>query len=289
MQYILQMMMMMLLTSIVLLFLGGNANGRRIAPEPRSITRHSNNYREIRRNSVIAATAARNQNQPTSKISPSSFRKWNNHCSQHHHLAFAFSPSELWAIRIASAGLTYFGFVAVTDRPRGRLKVPEAMLQIKESMVPGAGMGLYLTRDLPGGTVLGEYPGVVLPLAQHAASRKMQQAPLSEAYIWRFSDNQYIIDPTDEQGILQDFCRGGNPSTPLSVGMFATVLSFVTVPSALCRINEPPKGRDVNVITEEDLLARKVTFCLERDCYAGEELFIDYGLSYDRSCYGGAE
>lgn len=164
--------------------------------------------------------------------------------------------------------------------------VPESSVQVKESLVPGAGLGLFLAQDLPQGTVLGEYPGVVLPLAQHAASTKMQQAPQSEAYIWRFSDNQFVIDPTDGNGILQPECRGGNPSTPLSVPLFATLLSFLTVPTALCRINEPPKGRGVNVITEEDRESRTVTFKLERDCYANEELFIDYGLSYDRSKYG---
>jgi hypothetical protein len=173
------------------------------------------------------------------------------------------------------------------DRPRGGLLVPESVLQIKQSMVPGAGLGLYLTQDLPAGTVLGNYPGVVLPLAQHAISTKLRyQAPHSDAYIWRFGDNQFVIDPTDPQGILQDSCRGGNPSTPLSVGIFATILPFVVVPTALCRINEPPKGKDVNVVTEEDVVSRKVTFLLERDCCAGEELYIDYGLSYDRSHYG---
>lgn len=72
----------------------------------------------------------------------------------------------------------------------------------------------------------------------------------------------------------------------LSQGFFNSVLSFVQVPTTLCRINEPPKGRDVNVITSEDRNSRTVTFILERDVYEGEELYIDYGLSYDRSMYG---
>ena len=59
------------------------------------------------------------------------------------------------------------------------------------------------------------------------------------------------------------------------------------VPTILCRINEPPIGRDVNVVTDEDRDQRQVTFVLERDVFAGEEFFIDYGLSYDRSMYGG--
>ena len=74
---------------------------------------------------------------------------------------------------------------------------------------------------------------------------------------------------------------------PLSQVFFSSVLSFVQVPTTVCRINEPPKGRDVNVVTEEDRESRTVTFILERDVYESEELFIDYGLSYDRSMYGG--
>ena len=72
----------------------------------------------------------------------------------------------------------------------------------------------------------------------------------------------------------------------LSEGFFQTLLSFMKVPTTLCRINEPPRGKDVNVVTDEDRGARSVTFSLERDVFAGEELFIDYGLSYDRSAYG---
>ena len=41
----------------------------------------------------------------------------------------------------------------------------------------------------------------------------------------------------------------------------------------------------MNVITEEDLSNRKVIFTLERDVIAGEELYIDYGLTYDRTKY----
>jgi len=85
-------------------------------------------------------------------------------------------------------------------------------------------------------------------------------------------------------------CKGGNPSQPLSVAFF-NILSalglFPGVSTALCRINEPPKGSDVNVVTEEDLETRTVTFALERDVYQGEELHIDYGLTYDRSSYIG--
>ena len=65
------------------------------------------------------------------------------------------------------------------------------------------------------------------------------------------------------------------------------MLSWWKVPTILCRINEPPKGFDVNVVTDEDSQNRSVVFSLERDVYPGEEFYIDYGPSYDRSGYGG--
>ena len=62
---------------------------------------------------------------------------------------------------------------------------------------------------------------------------------------------------------------------------------WFTAPTTLCRINEPPLGCDVNVITIENCQDRTVSFVLERDVQAGEEFYIDYGLTYDRSRYGG--
>ena len=56
-----------------------------------------------------------------------------------------------------------------------------------------------------------------------------------------------------------------------------------SVPTLLSLINEPPMGADVNVDTEETGL--DMTFFLNRDVVAGEELYIDYGRNYDRSSY----
>jgi hypothetical protein len=195
------------------------------------------------------------------------------------------SSADLWAIRVGSGLTTYFSFVAFTDRPRGKLFVDPSCLEMKESQVPGAGLGLFVTQTLRKGTILGTYPGVVVPLPQNL--EKLRTYPQCEGYTWRFSDNQFVIDPTNPEGNIETVCLGGTLGMPLSIPLFQTVLRFVQVPTTLCRINEPPKGRDVNVVTDEDLKARTVTFTVERDVYEGEELFIDYGLSYDRSKYGG--
>jgi hypothetical protein len=211
-----------------------------------------------------------------------------NASSSYQRRPVAFTPpklseSDLWIIRLASGAATYFGFVAYSDRPQGKLLVNPECLEIKESQVPNAGLGLYMKETLPKDTVLGTYPGVVIPLQQNL--NKLRQYPQCEGYVWRFSDNRFIIDPTNAVGNIDFYVRGGNPSMPLSQQLFSSLLSFLQAPTTLCRINEPPKGRDVNVVTNEDIPSRSVTFVLERDVYAGEELFIDYGLSYDRSMY----
>lgn len=199
--------------------------------------------------------------------------------------AFSLDDGGLtWGVRAASALTSYFGFVGYLDRPQGHLiENADDYLEIRQSSVEGAGLGLFAKVSLPKGTVLGTYPGVVIPLQQNLD--KLAKHPQCEGYIWRFSDNKFVIDPTNEEGILEPNCRGGNPSMPLSMA-WHKVLNLQT-PTSLCRINEPPLGRDVCVVTDEDREKRIVVFSLERDIYAGEEFFIDYGLSYDRSAYGG--
>lgn len=224
--------------------------------------------------------------------------------TKHHQLAFVLPSSlllttaadaapllsepALWLLRISSAATTYIAAITYFDRPQGQLNVDiDRDVEIKQSTVTGAGLGLFACCALPRGTILGTYPGAVLPLQQNLS--KLAQYPACEGYIWRFSDNLRVLDPTDSNGILQMTCAGGNPAFPGSVWLFENVYSsnLFNIQTALCRINEPPSGRDVNVVTDENRERRTVTFELERDVVAGEEFFIDYGLSYDRTMYGG--
>lgn len=189
----------------------------------------------------------------------------------------ALSETTLWLVRASSAAATYLSFVAVNDRPRGRLECADQLV-IQPSLVEGAGLGLFARQDLTKGTVLGTYPGTVLPLEQNLP--KLRQFPQCEGYIWRFSDNQFVIDPTNAVGILEDYCVGGNPGQSGSRWLFEQVLPF-KVPTTLCRINEPPRGKDVNVVTQENRQRREVVFVVERDIAAGEELYIDYGCTLE--------
>jgi hypothetical protein len=196
--------------------------------------------------------------------------------------AFALTESSTAIIQLGSGFLTAFGLVGYFDRPRGRLNIDYSAVQIKESTVEGAALGLFASKPMPEGTVLGTYPGVLRPV--HEYVQKFEQFPQVGVYAWRFSDSKYFLDPTDKKGVLNDFCCGGS-DFPLSYFLHEYVFKF-KVPTLLSRINEPPIGRGgCNVRSEENLMTREVIFSLSKDVCAGEEFFMDYGLSYDRSNY----
>ncbi len=180
--------------------------------------------------------------------------------------------------------LTYLSLIAFYDRPRGKLQIHPSSFQLKHSQVPNAGLGLYLTQSLPQGTILGTYPGVLRPASKYI--QKYNSIPNAAVYTWRFTDNQYCIDPTNQYGQLEDICYGGTSDYPLSYILHESLLRVVNVPTLLARINEPPLGGGgCNVMVTEDLERREVVFELSRDVMIGEELFMDYGLTYDRSSY----
>ena len=186
----------------------------------------------------------------------------------------------------ASATLTYLSLLLAFDRPRGNLSIPDATnsLVINPSRVLNAGLGLFVSKSLPEGTVLGSYPGVLRP-AEQFYSTKCRIYPQAVGYSWRFTDSKYVLDPTDDMGNIDNYCYGGGDA--LSNLVFKTMLSFMRVGTELTRINEPPVNvGGCNVSARENLEQREVVFTLCRDVVSGEELFLDYGLDYDRSRYG---
>ena len=191
-------------------------------------------------------------------------------------------------LQTLSAFTTYIALVAFYDRPRGKLDIDQNSFKLQQSQVPNAGLGLYVTKSLPKGTILGSYPGVLRPSTKFL--QKYETIPQTAVYTWRFTDNQYCIDPTNVNGELVDVCYGGTDDYPLSYFIHEVLLRTVNVPTYLARINEPPLNvGGCNVRSDEDLERREVVFELSRDVVAGEELFMDYGLTYDRSGYQGSD
>ncbi|XRA99583.1 SET domain-containing protein [Pycnococcus provasolii] len=154
-------------------------------------------------------------------------------------------------------------------RPRGWMDDDMASsLVARTSLVANAGRGIFASCDLPAGTVLGGYPGRLL--STEAYRRKLAQVPRAAEYCWQLQDANKVLDPTDDSGVLFE------PSVPCML--------FGSVRTTLALINEPAPGADVNVDTVEG--SEGVTFVLSRDVTAGEELYLDYGPTYDRSMYG---
>jgi hypothetical protein len=175
---------------------------------------------------------------------------------------------------------TFAALVVNADRPRGGCIIPDCVA-VRDSAI--AGQGLFATQDMQKGTILGQYPGVVTELTPHL--QKLQRFPQCEAYIWRFADGRYVIDPTNRFGTLDDVTYGGNFRT---AWIFATG-RLLARDTMLCRINEPPLGQTTNVRMTENAQDRTVMVSLVANVQAGDELFTDYGPRYDRSGYGGAK
>ena len=180
-----------------------------------------------------------------------------------------FSPATFATALAATAAVRIY-----ERRPRGFLN-PSIRLLVQKSQVPGGGLGVYVEDTLPAGTQLGAYPGRLLYMAEY--TRKLAVHPHASTYCWKLQDDNGVLDPTDAQGNLYD-------AVPLIEGV--ELGAPWAVPTTLARINEPPPRGDVNVETLEE--GDTLTFFLRRDCRAGEELYLDYGMDYDRSMYGGA-
>jgi len=229
-----------------------------------------------------------------------------------------FDPILAGASTVAS---TLFFFAAET-RPSGLLSVEiDVDVYTKQSTIPGAGLGLFAARDLQAGTVLGQYPGriwgadawlrykgltpseILLEPAERERVQRVRQRT-AEVYTWKLGKGFDPDDPSDRQSLevpLIDSLPGATPGTktytadividPTSAtGELADAVPWILnsvsmIPTILCRINEPGRGGDVNVVAEEG--EDSVAFVLERGVKEGEELFLDYGPYYDRSKYGG--
>ncbi len=172
--------------------------------------------------------------------------------------------SDIQNALILLGGIVY---VIYEKRPRGSAR--DDLLDIKKSTIPGANLGVFATSFIAAGTSLGIFPGYIRNI-EDALELKIDDNARSKAkkYIWSVVDNR-IIDPTNKYGILE-----------MELSYF---FGLVKVNTLLARINEPPPNKDVNVFTK--ITSNGVEIITERDIFAGEEIFIDYGSKYDRSDY----
>ena len=183
------------------------------------------------------------------------------------------SVGDMTAINTALVLVGYGAYSAYQRCPRGRLEITPHALVVAPSNVPNAGLGLFAGEDLPAGTRLGTYPGILYASAGDWLQTKEDVAvPAAKSYVWTLANGK-LIDPTDDAGNLPE------ELSLLQLGLFG-------VDTRLARINEPTaaSGGDVNVVADEH--GDEVVFVVDsRTILRGSELYMDYGKVYSRESY----
>jgi hypothetical protein len=119
----------------------------------------------------------------------------------------------------ASAAATLAALYAWDTKPTGEV-LAHSVLEVRNSDLPGAGLGLFAREDISAGTLLGSYAGKVwqgqdwlrlkgatLPDAfselsgAEPSETKQAAQERARAYVWRLQSG-CIIDPTDNAGLL---------------------------------------------------------------------------------------
>ena len=171
---------------------------------------------------------------------------------------------DLQNLAIIVAGSSYLVWEL---RPVGSARAD--LIDIRKSKIENAGLGTFATKTIPKGTLIGEFPGYSI-VAEKALEKKKDDKARDSAkrYMWLLSDNT-VLDPTNEEGILE-----------LEISY---LFGLYKVNTAMARINEPPINGDCNVYIRES--GSNIKFYAERDIFADEELYIDYGARYYRNDY----
>jgi hypothetical protein len=171
-------------------------------------------------------------------------------------------------LQLAIASVAAYLAAAWPLRPRGWSRTD--LIEVRDSQVQGK--GIFARENIPENTILGAYPG--RPRTSAEMLIKCQTAPLARYYCFR-NKNGYFLDPTDWAGAP---CKVPIPGLP-----------WLPIDCSLSFANEPPKNSlsGVNVTVEDDRKDEQgLVFVSICNIPAGAEIFVDYGLDYDRSSYG---
>jgi hypothetical protein len=178
------------------------------------------------------------------------------------------TESLVYALELAASGVAAYAAAVWPDRPRGWVR--KDLIEVRESAI--AGLGVYAIADIPAGTIIGAYCGRLRSPAQMVA--KCVAAPTAKNYCFK-NGAGLVLDPTDESGEPSKWPQPGPPWP-------------VPVDPTLCRVNEPLQASGGPSVSVEDDPGDPggLVFVTAREIVAGEEVFVDYGMDYDRSGYG---
>lgn len=137
----------------------------------------------------------------------------------------------------------------------------------RKSRIKEAGRGAYATRDLPAGTIIAPVP--VLPISSSALETKPFKG-------------------TTAQQLLRNYCLGNANSTTLlyPFGPFVNLINHYTRPNVKFQWSEQSK-----VYLSEPIAVKNppshlmMELVATQDIQAGEELYLDYGTSWEEAWY----
>jgi hypothetical protein len=175
------------------------------------------------------------------------------------------SVADLQNAAILLGGIAYLLY---EKRPRGSAR--SDLLEIRRSNVPNANLGVFARSFIAANTVIGYYPGF-LKKEDDALKSKTSDTAREQAkkYMWEVSEDT-MLDPTNAAGSLEM--------------EISYLFGIVKIDTMIARVNEPPPRGDCNLRTK--LTPEGIEVATERDIFAGEELFMDYGRRYNREEYG---
>ena len=150
-------------------------------------------------------------------------------------------------------------------------KIPKSIyipkgLKLDNSIVPGAGLGIFATQDYPEGYDVGRYKGRWLTPEQFKA------CPKQLLYVW---------EVTDYRG-NKDRPKGQKYEPGRTLGYWDA--EFKKDSNYMRYVNHPRNTKEENISAKQK--GHYIHYVATRPIKAGEELFVNYGPSYSKLLIG---
>lgn len=173
-----------------------------------------------------------------------------------------------------------------TPDPKGNFKC----LEVKTSLIPGAGMGLFAKCDLPNSTTLGEYRGERFQIGMRGSA---QQLTKDWSYIWKLPKCDGGLDTVITRQDKVHWHECSNEHGFLYVDAFPlrenNPLRYVNGVNTTARTegSEKKAKEETSANVDAFFAADRVFYFTTKPMKVGEEFLVDYGANYWRKAKTG--
>lgn len=150
-------------------------------------------------------------------------------------------------------------------------KIPKSVyipagFKLDNSIIPGAGLGIFATKDFPKGYDMGSFKGRWLTPEEYNKTNK------ELLYVWELND--YRGNKNRPKGQKYDSTKsiGYVDGGPKKDGNY------------LRYVNHPRNSKEENVVARQT--GGEIHYYITRPVKAGEELMVNYGPSYSKALLG---